>query len=133
GRPPDLDHRRPAGRRADVELRHRRPARGDHQRSGHLRPQGGADLPRAGRALAAARTYHRRMIHVRGFDHLVLRVADVERSLAWYLGVLGLEPVRVEEWRRGTVPFPSVRIDAGTIIDLLASDRPDGPQPSGNV
>jgi catechol 2,3-dioxygenase-like lactoylglutathione lyase family enzyme len=60
------------------------------------------------------------MIQVTGFDHLVLRVADVERSLAWYTGELGLEPHRVEEWRRGEVFFPSVRIDATTIIDLLA-------------
>ena len=49
-----------------------------------------------------------------GFDHLVLRCADVERSLAFYLGQLGLEPVRVAEWRRGDVLFPSARIDAAT-------------------
>ena len=58
-------------------------------------------------------------LRVSGFDHLVLRVADVERSLTWYIGTLALEPVRVEEWRRGEVPFPSVRIDAATIIDLV--------------
>ncbi len=59
------------------------------------------------------------MVRITGFDHLVLRVADVERSLAWYCGVLGLAPVRVDEWRRGEVPFPSVRIDEGTIVDLM--------------
>lgn len=59
-------------------------------------------------------------ITVTGFDHLVLNVADAERSLAWYCGLLGLEAVRVDEWRRGAAPFPSVRIDATTIIDLLA-------------
>lgn len=58
-------------------------------------------------------------VHVAGFDHLVLRVRDVERSLAWYVDELGLTPERVEEWRRGEVLFPSVRIDATTIIDLL--------------
>jgi catechol 2,3-dioxygenase-like lactoylglutathione lyase family enzyme len=58
-----------------------------------------------------------------GLDHLVLTVADVERSLAWYCGLLGLEGVRVEEWRQGEVPFPSVRIDDTTIIDLLAGER----------
>lgn len=58
-------------------------------------------------------------VQVVGFDHLVLRVADVERSLAWYTGRLGLAEVRVEEWRRGEAPFPSVRIDDGSIIDLV--------------
>ncbi len=58
-------------------------------------------------------------IQITGFDHLVLRCADVERALAWYVEVLGLAPVRVDEWRSGTVPFPSVRVSAGTIIDLV--------------
>lgn len=56
---------------------------------------------------------------VSGFDHIVLNVADAERSLAFYLGELGLQPERVEEWRRGEVFFPSARVDATTIIDLL--------------
>jgi catechol 2,3-dioxygenase-like lactoylglutathione lyase family enzyme len=63
------------------------------------------------------------MIRVTGFDHLVLNVADVERSLAWYRDELGLEGDRVDEWRRGEVPFPSVRVDPTTIIDLLAAER----------
>ncbi len=63
------------------------------------------------------------MVRVTGFDHLVIRTADVERSLAWYCDELGLEPVRVDEWRRGEVLFPSVRIDERTIIDLLAAER----------
>jgi len=62
-------------------------------------------------------------MRVTGFDHLVLNVGDVERSLAFYCGVLGLEPVRVEQWRAGEVPFPSVRVSDETIIDLLASPR----------
>ena len=62
-------------------------------------------------------------LHVVGLDHVVLNVADVERSLAFYCGELGLAPERVEEWRRGEVIFPSVRVDATTIIDLLAASR----------
>ena len=58
-------------------------------------------------------------IRVTGFDHLVLAVADVERSLAWYQDFLGLEGVRVDEWREGKAPFPSVRVDASTIIDFI--------------
>ncbi len=54
---------------------------------------------------------------------MVLNVADVERSLAFYCGELGLAPERVDEWRRGEILFPSVRVDADTIIDLLAVPR----------
>ena len=63
------------------------------------------------------------MVRVIGLDHLVLRTPDVERSLAWWTGPLGLTGERVEAWRRGEVPFPSVRIDEGTIIDLLQGER----------
>jgi catechol 2,3-dioxygenase-like lactoylglutathione lyase family enzyme len=59
-------------------------------------------------------------MRVRELDHIVLNVADVERSLTWYVEVLGLAPDRVDEWRAGDAPFPSVRINAGCIIDLFA-------------
>ncbi len=62
-------------------------------------------------------------MHVEGLDHLVLVVADVERSLRWYGEGLGLDPVRVEEWRQGAAPFPSVRVDATTLIDLVPGRR----------
>jgi catechol 2,3-dioxygenase-like lactoylglutathione lyase family enzyme len=61
-------------------------------------------------------------MRVIGFDHLVLNVADVERSLAFYCGPLGLAPVRVDEWRAGEVPFPSVRVSATAIIDLVQAE-----------
>jgi catechol 2,3-dioxygenase-like lactoylglutathione lyase family enzyme len=61
------------------------------------------------------------VVRVVGFDHVVLKVADVERSLAWYQDALGLRGERVDEWRRGEVPFPSLRIDDRTLIDLLAA------------
>jgi len=53
-----------------------------------------------------------------GFDHVVVNSSDIERSIAWYCDELGLEPVRVDEWRRGDVPFPSVRIDDRTLFDF---------------
>jgi len=62
-------------------------------------------------------------VRATGLDHVVLTVADVERSLAWYTSALGLVGIRVDEWRRGEVLFPSVGIDATTIIDLLAGAR----------
>ena len=86
-------------------------------------------------------------IAVTELDHIVLDVADVERSLAFYVDQLGLAPLRVDEWRRGEILFPSVRINADTIIDLLAvephrrepqpllpgdrADRPDALAASG--
>jgi catechol 2,3-dioxygenase-like lactoylglutathione lyase family enzyme len=76
-------------------------------------------------------------VKVTGLDHVVFRVADVERSLAFYVGTLGLEPVRVDEWRAGTVLFPSARIDARTIIDIfpreLAGDDGASGAPARNV
>jgi catechol 2,3-dioxygenase-like lactoylglutathione lyase family enzyme len=62
-------------------------------------------------------------VRVVDLDHVVLRVSDGERSLAWYVDALGLQPERVDAWRAGEVPFPSVRINATTIIDLLPAER----------
>ncbi|WP_035847154.1 VOC family protein [Kitasatospora azatica] len=62
-------------------------------------------------------------MRVKAFDHLVLNVQDVERALDFYTGPLGLEPVRVTEWRAGKAPFPSVRISPETIIDLVGRPR----------
>ena len=62
-------------------------------------------------------------VRVEGHDHVVVTVADVERSLTWYRDLLGLEVEREAEWRAGEVPFPSIRIDNGAVIDLLAGER----------
>ena len=65
---------------------------------------------------------------ISALDHIVLNVADVERSLRFYAGVLGLTAERVDAWRGGQIGFPSVRINAGTLIDLVQSPAgdPDG-------
>ncbi len=65
-------------------------------------------------------------IKVTSLDHIVLVCADVERTLAWYIDVLGLEPVRVDLWREQKVFFPSVRVDESTIIDLIPGEVRDG-------
>ena len=62
---------------------------------------------------------------ITGFDHLVLIVDDVERSIAWYVDELGLAPERLEEWRDGKVYFPSVRISPTSIIDINQGARGD--------
>ena len=64
-------------------------------------------------------------------DHLVLVVADTETTLAWYARFAGLAGVRVDEWRRGEVFFPSLRVDEGTIIDLVPGL--DDPGPRGHL
>ena len=53
-------------------------------------------------------------------DHLVLWVSDPLRSVEFYERVLGFVGVRVDEFRAGKAPFPSVRVSDGTIIDLMA-------------
>jgi catechol 2,3-dioxygenase-like lactoylglutathione lyase family enzyme len=62
-------------------------------------------------------------IRVLGLDHIVLTTEHVDDMLAFYTAVLGLEGVRVDEWRRGEVPFPSLRVDATTLIDLMSGER----------
>ncbi len=65
-------------------------------------------------------------VSITGLDHIVLACTDVERTLGWYVEMLGLEPVRLDEWRAGEAPFPSLRVDEGTIVDLIGGDPSDG-------
>ena len=62
-------------------------------------------------------------VKVETVDHIVVNCTDVEKSLAWYCDALGLEPERVDAWRAGDTFFPSVRINAHTIIDLFPTAR----------
>jgi catechol 2,3-dioxygenase-like lactoylglutathione lyase family enzyme len=62
-------------------------------------------------------------VRVIELDHVVLNVADVERSLTFYIDELGLAGERVDEWRKQHVFFPSVRVNSGTILDLLQKSR----------
>jgi catechol 2,3-dioxygenase-like lactoylglutathione lyase family enzyme len=72
------------------------------------------------------------VLRIQALDHLVLVVDDVERSVAWYRDVLGLEVERFDLWKDGKVFFPSVRIDETTIIDILGGGRGESPG-RGNV
>jgi catechol 2,3-dioxygenase-like lactoylglutathione lyase family enzyme len=69
------------------------------------------------------------MIAIQGIDHIVLSVADVDRSLAFYHGLLGLPVEREALYRGGQVTFPSVRLDARFVIDLFPR-KPDEPAPT---
>lgn len=52
-------------------------------------------------------------------DHIVINMKDDDSMIHFYTHVLDLEPERLEEYRSGQVPFPSVRLNAETIIDLF--------------
>lgn len=52
-------------------------------------------------------------------DHIGLNVEDDEKMIDFYSKVLMFAPERLEEYRAGAVPFPSVRLNADTIIDLF--------------
>jgi len=56
---------------------------------------------------------------VLSFDHLVLISDDVDATLLWYGRHAGLDGVRVEEWRAGQAPFPSLRVTETLIIDVI--------------
>jgi glyoxylase I family protein len=60
-------------------------------------------------------------IRLRGLDHVVLRVTDPERSLAFYCGVLGCR----EERRVGALGLIQLRAGA-SLIDLVGVDSPLG-------
>ncbi len=51
---------------------------------------------------------------------MVLWVEDPLRAVDFYERVVGLAGVRVEEFRSGQAPFPSVRISEDTIVDLMS-------------
>ena len=58
-------------------------------------------------------------------DHVVLWVEDPLRTARWLMDIAGFGPVRVEEFERGDSPFPSVRVNENSIIDLCPrSDAP---------
>ncbi len=58
----------------------------------------------------------------RVMDHIVLNVVDMEAMLKFYTEVVELTPERVEEYRRGEAPFPSVRVHPDTVIDLFPKE-----------
>lgn len=51
-------------------------------------------------------------------DHVVIWVDDPLKSVDFYVNVVGLRPVRADEFEAGEAPFPSVRVTERSIIDL---------------
>lgn len=58
-----------------------------------------------------------------GPDHIVYVSPDPERLVAWYADELGLEVLRLEQWRRGEVPFVSLRVSPTFLIDVFEGER----------
>jgi catechol 2,3-dioxygenase-like lactoylglutathione lyase family enzyme len=52
-------------------------------------------------------------------DHIVINVEDVEGMVAFYQDALDLPAERLEAYRAGDAPFPSVRLNDQTIIDFF--------------
>ncbi len=64
------------------------------------------------------------MVQVLELDHIALNVRDVDAALAFYVDLLGLECLRLDEFRRGEAPFVSVRVTGETIIDFFPHEGP---------
>eukprot|EP00189_Rhodosorus_marinus_P008371 CAMPEP_0184749832 /NCGR_PEP_ID=MMETSP0315-20130426/31270_1 /TAXON_ID=101924 /ORGANISM="Rhodosorus marinus, Strain UTEX LB 2760" /LENGTH=162 /DNA_ID=CAMNT_0027227291 /DNA_START=106 /DNA_END=589 /DNA_ORIENTATION=+ len=52
-------------------------------------------------------------------DHIALACKDVDGMVRFYSGLLGFPTVNLEKFKEGAVPFPSVRINQGSIIDFF--------------
>lgn len=63
------------------------------------------------------------MFTVDAFDHVALRVRDLERSIAWYRDVLGLEREHIPAWG----DYPVVLRAGGASLALFQAASPDLP------
>jgi catechol 2,3-dioxygenase-like lactoylglutathione lyase family enzyme len=52
-------------------------------------------------------------------DHIVLNVQDDDKMISFYENILQFPTERLDEYRSGKVPFPSLRLNENTIIDLF--------------
>jgi glyoxylase I family protein len=66
-------------------------------------------------------------------DHVVLWTKDSSVAMDFYTRVVGLAPVRFDEFRSGEAPFPSVRVSEDSIIDLMSLDRAAGTESQTHV
>jgi glyoxylase I family protein len=62
-------------------------------------------------------------VRIIGPDHVVLVSDDPEALVAWYADRLGLEVLRLEEWRDGKVPFVSLRVSPTFLVDVMRGAR----------
>ncbi len=55
---------------------------------------------------------------VRGLDHMVVNAENVDNLIRFYQETMGMEILRLEEFRQGKVGFVSVRVSPEIILDL---------------
>jgi len=66
-------------------------------------------------------------------DHNVLNVRDIPTSVEFYTNLLQFEVERLDQYESGKVPFPSVRVNDDTVIDLFPPKMWDnGGTPTGS-
>ena len=68
------------------------------------------------------------MISIRNIDHVVIRVADMDRALLFYCGVLGC----TEERRLDSIGLVQLRAGA-SMIDLMDASADPPPDGAGNM
>ncbi|MDY6857271.1 MAG: VOC family protein [Thermodesulfobacteriota bacterium] len=66
-------------------------------------------------------------------DHIFLNVKDVEKMIVFYSKILMMPPERLDEYHSGEVPFPSVRMNTDTIIDLFPKNIWQADAPAGKA
>jgi glyoxylase I family protein len=62
-------------------------------------------------------------MRVTGADHLVFVSPNPELLVDWYASTLGVEVLRLEEWRAKEVPFVSLRVSPTFLIDVVRGER----------
>jgi glyoxylase I family protein len=66
-------------------------------------------------------------------DHIVLWTKDPRAAMDFYTRVVGLTPLRFDEFESGEAPFPSVRVCEDSIIDLMPRELAAGGASSARV
>jgi catechol 2,3-dioxygenase-like lactoylglutathione lyase family enzyme len=61
----------------------------------------------------------------KSLDHIVVWVTSALDSVSFYENVVGLPGVRLDEFRAGRAPFPSVRISETSLIDIMPREKAD--------
>ena len=65
-----------------------------------------------------------------GLDHLVVNTRDIEGSVSFYKDMLGMEILRLDEYREGKVGFVSARVSQEIIIDIRPTKAEDAVTPN---
>ncbi len=59
---------------------------------------------------------------LKGIDHIVLVVHDIDSSIAWYTELFDVTVERYDLWQEGSSPFVSLRVSDSFLIDLTSGE-----------